>query len=287
MINLWYSNGFWTQSDGRYTGPQIVVKNLIEALKQENIPYSVNENKYDRNFIIQYDHTGHELHKTLDPKTCIIGPQIWPFDSYGKYLMENPNTFHKIIVPSDWVTNLFTDKFNLDKTKVSVWSVGIPPRQSNLEKIYDCLIYFKRRPKEQIDSLVKLLREHGLTYKVVSYGSYEQSTFEQWIAQSKFCFLLNGTESQGIAVQEILAYNIPMLVWDIDSWVDMGEEYKIPATSIPYWDFRCGEKFYTYDDIVKNFDYFYANLANYKPKEYVEENLSYSKSILNLLSIFQ
>ena len=39
MINLWYSNGFWTQSDGRYTRPQIVVKNLIEALKQENIPF--------------------------------------------------------------------------------------------------------------------------------------------------------------------------------------------------------------------------------------------------------
>ena len=52
---------------------------------------------------------------------------------------------------------------------------------------------------------------------------------------SEFCFVLNGTESQGIAVQEIMSYDTPMLVWDIESWEDQGPEWSVPATSIPYW----------------------------------------------------
>ena len=67
---------------------------------------------------------------------------------------------------------------------------------------------------------------------------------------AKFCFLINGTESQGIAVQEIMSMGVPIIAWDIKEWLDQGEAYRVPATSIPYWDERCGEVFFNIDEPV-------------------------------------
>ena len=33
-----------------------------------------------------------------------------------------------------------------------------------------------------------------------------------------------------------------MFVWDMEYWDHRGEEYKVPATSVPYWHDICGEK---------------------------------------------
>ena len=59
----------------------------------------------------------------------------------------------------------------------------------------------------------------------------------------------------------------------------MHQEYKssyqyIPATTIPYWDERCGEYFYEKDEFEIVFDKFIACVNTYQPRQYVLENLS-------------
>jgi hypothetical protein len=97
---------------------------------------------------------------------------------------------------------------------------------------------------------------------------------------------LNGTESQGIAVQEIMSTNTPMIVWDLSRWDDQGPEWSVPATSIPYWSDECGEKFYEFKDLEKTFDKFYDKISGYTPRNFVENNLSYKTSVNKLLEIF-
>ena len=41
-------------------GPHKVVDNLIKSLDQEKIDYAINEEKYEHNFLVQYDATAHE-----------------------------------------------------------------------------------------------------------------------------------------------------------------------------------------------------------------------------------
>jgi hypothetical protein len=96
---------------------------------------------------------------------------------------------------------------------------------------------------------------------------------------------LNGTESQGIAVQEIMSSNTPLLVWDVKEWNDRGEEYKVKATSIPYWDSICGEVFHDENEIDAAFLKFYDKIDEYNPQKFIKENLSYKKSIQILLDI--
>jgi len=48
-----------------------------------------------------------------------------------------------------------------------------------------------------------------------------------------------------------------------------------PATTIPYWDERCGEYFHRQDEMERTFDLFLSKLHSYKPRDYVVENLSF------------
>jgi hypothetical protein len=286
MINLYYSEAYWGHS-ATMNGPHKVVNNLIKSLDQENIDYAINEEKYEHNFLVQYDATAHEKHSKIEQDTTIIGPQVWLFDGYGQFLIENQNYYKKIIAPSQWVKDKFINKFNLPEDKVAVWPVGIEEFNNKREINYDCLIYFKRRDQSELDAVKKFLVDNGFSYRMVEYGTYGEDGFKQLVNSAKFCFLINGTESQGIAVQEIMSMGVPIIAWDIKEWLDQGEAYRVPATSVPFWDERCGEKFFTVDKMRETFDNFYARINNYNPKDYVHDNLSFKSSVNTLLDILK
>jgi len=284
MINLYYSELYWGHS-ATMNGPHKVVDNLIKSLDQEKIDYAINEEKYEYNFLIQYDAIAHEKHSKIEQETTIIGPQVWLFDGYGQFLIKNQNYYKKLIAPSQWVKDKFINKFNLPENKVAVWPVGIEEFNNIREPSYDCLIYFKRRDESELSAVKKFLVDRGLSYRMVEYGGYDEVGFRNLVNQAKFCFLINGTESQGIAVQEIMSMGTPIIAWDIEEWLDQGEAYRVPATSVPFWDERCGEKFYSIDKLEETFDNFYARINDYDPKAYVKENLSFESSVKTLLDI--
>ena len=286
MINLYYSEAYWGHS-ATMNGPHKVVNNLIKSLDQEKIDYAINEEKYEHNFLVQYDATAHEKHSKIEQDTTIIGPQVWLFDGYGQFLIENQNYYKKIIAPSEWVKNKFITKFNLPEDKLAVWPVGIEEFNNIREINYDCLIYFKRRDQSELDTVKKFLVSNGLSYRMVEYGTYGEDGFKQLVNSAKFCFLINGTESQGIAVQEIMSMGVPIIAWDIKEWLDQGEAYRVPATSIPYWDERCGEVFFNIDDLEVTFSKFYATLDQYDPKAFIKDNLSFECSVKTLLDILR
>jgi len=286
MINLYYSEAYWGHS-ATMNGPHKVVDNLIKSLDQEKIDYAINEEKYEHNFLVQYDATAHEKHSRIEQDTTIIGPQVWMFDGYGQFLIENQNYYKKIIAPSEWVKNKFITKFNLPEDKLAVWPVGIEEFNNIREPNYDCLIYFKRREQKELDAVKQFLDNKNLSYKMVEYGGYGEDGFKQLVNSAKFCFLINGTESQGIAVQEIMSMGVPIIAWDIKEWLDQGEAYRVPATSIPYWDERCGEVFFNIDDLEVTFSKFYATLDQYDPKAFIKDNLSFECSVKTLLDILR
>ena len=284
MINLFYESSYWGNSSGM-NGPKKVVENLIESLEQENISYAVNVEEYQNNLLIQYDWSGHLKHSKLTLENCVIGPQIWMFDSHVNELKENPHYYKSIITPSQWVKELYVNKFRYPSSKISVWPVGIKLPEIHRKEEYDCLIYFKRRDRSELNSVIDFLNTKNLTYNILEYGSYNSEDVNKLSSRSKFCFLINGTESQGIAVQEIMATGTPMFVWDVTEWTDQGDQWRVPATSVPFWDNTCGEKFIL-NEMENAFEVFYDKINEYNPRKYVEDNLSYKKSVKTLMEIF-
>ena len=61
---------------------------------------------------------------------------------------------------------------------------------------------------------------------------------------------------------------------------ELNSRYKpIPCTSIPYWDSRCGEYFYTKEELESTFQIFQTKLTThqYTPRQYILENLTTEK----------
>lgn len=285
MINLWYNESIKT---GPVRGPRKVLENIHESLDQEKIPYTVNEDKYQYNFLIHYDALGYSKHEKLEHESCIIGPQIWPFDQYGYFLKDNPDYYKKIICPGESVYLSFQQQGFL-KEKLSIWPVGIKDVSDKHDGLGKFLIYHKRRPLHLLDQVKQFLSEKNIQYEILSYGNYDQNEFYSKIKSCDKAIIIDGPETQGIAIQEIMSSNMPILIWDNLEYFEDGvpEQFKKnPApTSAHYFSEECGEKFYCYEELENTFDKFMS--TEYNPKKYVTRELSYASTVKKLLDIFK
>ena len=232
MINLVYSENL------NNNGPGKVVINLKKGLELLNINYTENNFKIDTPSIFLQEHTKmYEKNLSMD----LVGPNICVLPIDNKLILEQ--NYKKCIVPSQWIYNKYSKW--IDDLKLLIWPVGIDVDKfiPNDKKTIDFLIYFKRRSIEDLNYCCNLLDIKGLTYKIVAYGFYTEEQFKNILDECKYAIIIDGAESQGIAIQEIMSCNLPLLVWDIELWRDRGDKYTVEATSIPYFNETCGLSF--------------------------------------------
>jgi hypothetical protein len=263
-----------------HRGPGKVVYNLLKGFHLNNIPYVINSDG-NKNIILQNcDRLAGDL------SNCIIGPNICTLPIDNRYVMDYTK-YNCLIVPSDGVKKTYSEW--IPESKIKIWAAGIDTDlfsdKSFFNKEYDFLIYFKRRSVVELNGLIAILNSMNKTYTLIEYGNYDELQFINAISKSKYGIVIDNTESQGIAIQEMMSCNLPLIVWDVKYWVDRGEEYRCEATSVPYWDGVCGEKFYE----IENLSDCIQKIENmiYSPREYILKNLSIDISIQNIINILK
>ncbi len=278
MINIFF----------HYTsrGPGKVVNNLVDGLNEIDIQYSKNPiimKDKDYKLFLQ----NHNLLKSSMIENSIIGPNVCTLPIDNKIVMEQK--YKKILVPSEWVKNLYLKW--IPEEKIEIWPVGVDTKRfldcSNENKNIDCLIYFKRRNEEDLRYVTNLLKELGYSFHIIKYGDYDESQFMKLMKNSKTAFVIDNCESQGLAIQEMMSCNLPLFVWDVSTWNDRGEQYSVPATSVPYWSEVCGEKTLEKEEIKEKFKKFFENNNSYNPRQYIIENFTLEKSANKILKFFK
>jgi len=150
-------------------------------------------------------------------------------------------------------------------------------------KTHDCFVYIKLRDKSTVLHALKQLDILGFSYKIIRYGDYLEEDFKQILDTCRFGVWLGRHESQGFALQEALSCNIPLVVWDVTSmgeeWdmrndvaVYRGERAGVKATSVPYWDARCGITVDRYT-LTEGLRFMKLNWPVYRPREFVLQEL--------------
>lgn len=284
MINLWFDE---TVYNGPVRGPYKVIVNLIESLQVTNTPYSINEDKYDYNYLVHYGREGHDKHEKLEHNSCIIGPQIWPFDPYGQFLKDNPQYYKKIIVPSISPKISFIDQGFVEE-KISIWPVGI--KDIDIERTGDkFLVYHKQRSQEDLKFVIEFLEKNNYDYELLRYEQYTPEQFYSCLESCSRAIIVGRPETQGIAYQEMMSSNMSLLLWDVKEWYDYGvpqpyQKYPEP-TLAHYFSEECGLKFYSRDEFEDVFNKFI--ITQYSPKEYISRELSYEVTVKKLLGLFE
>ena len=98
MINIYYTEKYWGHSQ-TMNGPQKVVKNLLQSLKDCKIPYAINEEIYDKTLFVHWsnDMLGY-YYELKNKKNLLVGPQVWAWSNEFHQLKE----YNKVLLPSKW-----------------------------------------------------------------------------------------------------------------------------------------------------------------------------------------
>jgi len=284
MINIFYEKNL---DSVNVRGPLRVVQNLLRSLDDCGIDYSINDEVYEYNLFLHWNsYTINNHYASLkNKKNLLIGPQFWP---WGEDI-HKIGDYKKVIAPSK-VTESIMNTFFPD-LKTGSWPVGIyTPEIKETPITKDCLIYYKNRPQEDLLRVLDFVKERNITYTGLQYGNYTQEEFKESLGEVKYCIIIDNTESQGVAIQEMMSVNKPLFVWNQTEGYRqdyLGKTYKITGSTIPYWSDECGEYVDSFDEFGEKFDIFLDNLKNYQPKKFVDRELSPQRSVEILLSLFK
>jgi hypothetical protein len=318
MLNLFYEEpepDRWVPLD-RY--PRRLVRRLLRGK-----PRAGGQRRVFLNLCLGLDRIGaryrvNDYRRALrhpDEVACIIGK---PF-VLDKVRWENPILFgaaiyshplddpelpqrlpvKKVLVPGPWMKAMFEPEWG---DVVEAWPVGIDTgrwRPSDPEqKAIDVLLYDKvmwnheRFESTLIEPIRTILRRSERSFREIRYGHYREEEFHQALAQCRAMIFLCEHETQGIAYQQALSCDVPILAWDCGGdWQDPAYfPHRVrfgPVTSVPYWDERCGIKFSSLEEFEANWSSFWDGVQSrsFSPREYILQNLTLEKCALDYLSL--
>lgn len=273
-------------------GVQTIAINLMKGLELIGMPYRFNDYRY--------------LKKHPEEIACIIGKPQLLFEKQWKnpvifgagvysHPVDCPDLFEKyphvkrFLVPGSWMLDMCRPYYG---SRVLAWPAGIDTRywSASLDREQHCdfLIYNKingagPEQKQLLNQLIQTLQEQQLRYQLLNYGAYTLAELKHKLSGTKAAIFLCAHETQGMAYQQILSTNTPVLALDSGGyWKDPAYfPHKVkyqPVSSVPYWDERCGLKFGGMADFKLKLAEFKSKSTLFKPREYILEHLSLEKS---------
>ncbi|MBB2144095.1 glycosyltransferase family 1 protein [Pedobacter sp. LMG 31464] len=202
---------------------------------------------------------------------------------------------------SEWTAAIYNRWYGENHCKI--WPAGIDtnfwkPKENSTKKhllLYVKFLWNKEENEVKLLAPIELfLKDKQISYKIIRYGSYSLTDYKELLQESIGMIFLCEHESQGLAYQEAMSMNVPILAWDKGVWLDSnrfdwGEKELVPASSAPYFSEECGEKFHNLLSFKSIFNQFYAKstLHEYSPRNYVINNLSLEKSASKMLEIIK
>jgi len=292
--------GVWFDvSHCSYGGPTAVLLGTLLGLRQlrDDLVIVLNE-PGDVNWSL----TGGEALRDIVPRAprLVVGPMALTLeDGENEAYTENPVWKYAaegiVVVPTEWVRQFIRFAMPYPKTdsgprRLALWAAGVDtdfysPSVSFEHKTQDYFIYYKSQRHADLHRVQSLLFKSffQLRGSVLMYYGYTPEMLRAAARASRFCIVLDKTETQGLAMLEIMACDCPLFVVDYTNYE--GNRIGIEgASSCPCWSESCGVKT-SWERVEEDLSAFVPSLEKYKPRAFVESMYSYKAAAASLLSL--
>jgi hypothetical protein len=201
---------------------------------------------------------------------------------------------------SAWANDIYRPYFG---DRCGIWPVGIdtdtwvrcPENQKDIDLlIYDKVMWNREVVKPALFAVINdFASRKKLAVETLVYGNYTEREYHCLLCRSRGMIFLCEHESQGLAYQECLSSGVPILAWDQGYCLDPNRfawgQPNIAATSVPYFDDRCGERFKGLEDVDEKLSMFMEKIdaSAYSPRDFVLENLTLRGCASEYLSFFE
>lgn len=272
-----------TQAEAsRVTGPRKVYVNLIKGLDRIGYPYVVNRGFNATTRVWVQDDVGVLRYLQRCRGRKVIGPNLYAMPGDVPQDVRIDGALY--LQPSPQTVALWADQ-GFDRCPMAAWPVGIDTDEfapSSVSSSRRCvLVYHKERDLRSLVDILETLHEMGLKYQLVLYGSYSEDEYKKALARTSFAIWHGCHESQGIALQEALSCNVPLLVCDVSTLADDKSAYRFPesaldsaATAAHYFDGTCGIKITALKGLREAVTEMRDRVREFRPREFVLKNLS-------------
>lgn len=275
----------------KHSGFFVSFQLLLKALRQHGAEVRVNDYRLARRWpahpvgIVGYPVL---LEGWRLPNPALLGPSLYDHPGQAPDLMRDPR-FEKYLVLAPWVHDMFRPHYG---SACVPWFAGIDteawPDLAGHPKDLDVLVYDKirwereRLVPELLEPILQELHARGRSVHVVRYKQYDHRRYRDLLARARSMVFVCEHETQGLAYQEAMAANVPILAWDNGYWRDplwqQVSERPIPASSVPFFATECGLRFASLEEFPGAFERFWSRLATFRPRRYVEQHLSPARS---------
>lgn len=181
----------------------------------------------------------------------------------------------RYLVPCSWIADLYAARLSSLRLRLAVWPVGLdtetwapaPRRRSSFVLVYN------KGQAALAHSIRQWLQKAGIGVHQIDYGHYRAENYRALLQKASACVWLSRSETQGLACLEALSMNVPVLAWDPGEYSLHRGRLRIsaPASSVPYFDARCGEVFRRFEEWPSTWAAFRERKGTYRPREYVLE----------------
>jgi hypothetical protein len=264
-------------------GPEIVARRMLSMLQEMDL---AGFNSVDWVLNVNSKESWERL--SLNAEKLVLGPNIeFEKPHIEEKLRQIDNL--KILAPSAWVIPILQKRLNWFRGEFHTLPSDIdfdywkPPKNSDRNQI---LIYRKYDVSEgDFINIVRICKMMGLQYKVVTYGKYTRRSFRRILRKCQAAVWLGTTESQGLALLECWAMDVPSLVRIRDSFTDTVTGKEFESSSAPYLSRECGEEIHASDLNMGTFSNFLNQSIEKSPREYVLSEFSSANSLQKLHKI--
>jgi len=293
----WKTLKLYLKKDKKLSGHKAVTRSLLRGLRQAKLSFNYNPplRLINKNVIVL---SGVEtLKRAIKLKEqgkierLLAGPNILVFSDEHDSIISNP-AIDYCIVPSDWVGSLYIRDNPQLKERIRVWAAGIdetywtPVLQANNNKV---LIYRKDSGFD-FKPLIQCLEKVHFAHTSIAYGDYSEEDYRNILNKTSAAIFVSASESQGIALLEAWAMDVPTFVWDPGSAEirsHMRQERIRNTSAAPYLSPSTGKKWKDIQELYKILEEFKARSYKYTPREWVINNMTDKRMAQALMNIFE
>jgi len=274
-------------------GPRKVFLNLVKGLEKIGYPFVVNKDLNATKRLYIHDDIEALYYLSKTKSKCVVGPNLYVLPNEINQSIQLERTLY--LHPCNWAKKLW-EFVGFKTCPLRAWPVGIDtdafvpkkPKSTN-GKI---MVYHKEREPKELRIILDCLDSMNLKYNLIKYGQYQESDYKKILQNTSFIIWHGRHESQGIALQEALSCDVPILVCDVKR---LSQQYgrnwnkeldAVQVTSAPYFDETCGKKITELSGLRNSVEYMFDNLSGFRPREYILKNLSLEKQAKELVHLW-
>ncbi len=265
----------------KFSGPDAVACSVVRGLQELNVPFLYNPLFRQNDTAVVLSgvcalKNAIAAKKRGALKKLIAGPNVVMQPDAEHGIMQSEYIDH-ILVPSQWVADLWAHQAPDISRKLIVWAAGVEIKNASTRTgvpiLYDKL--GDRALTSQIQQQI------GSSAKIFTYGTFKREDYLKSLTEASFMVYLSRSESQGLALQEAWAHDVPTIINKSTNWQNNGLSWQASQINCPYLHPALGMIFENVQDIPE----LARQITSLHPKHYCDQELSDRASIQNLLKI--